>query len=1043
VAALSAEKITQILDEQQLLHMLPEGLRGLVAGAFELISLGIGDVIVREGEPADAFYVVVSGRARVLKAADDGSELPLNVMRPGDSFGEAALLAGGARTATVRASGDVTLLKLDRSVFDALVEQQPEIRRYLELRTRHLAMNSFLRSVPAFARLPIPTLLEVLQELERVELAAGERVVTEGQPADALYLVEQGRLRTYTEGEGERAYRSYLRAGDFFGEIALFQGGPRTATVEALTPVQLLRMRERTFRRLVREHPDFKKHIEEHVARYDYRRRARIPLDFAEELLPSEALARPVGREQISPEESDEEEGQRAGPFASVEGYFRGRRPRIRRFPFVAQIDETDCAAACLAMVCRHLGRRVGLTSLRERLHVGPDGTSLAALCRGAESLGLAARSVKASRSNLLEMPLPAILHWGGNHWVVLYDVDETRARIADPAHGLRSVSREKLDAEWSGYAALFDYTRDFESAPEDREGLAWLWRFVRPHTGVLARGVGVAVVAAGLQMVFPVGTQVIVDRVLVDRDIALLRTTLLVMLALLGLMLLSWRLQHYLMSWAAVRIDSSTLDFIMRRLLDLPMSYFYRRRTGDLQRRLDGARDVREFLVQSGVSVVTSATQLAAALVVMLVYSPLLTGIFLITAPLYVLLSVYSRRRLRPLFAELEESFGRYRSHQIDAVKGMETVKSIGGESGFRNRMLEEFHLVASRIFRSDLTIMNYETMVQGVGLFSSILFLGAGAIQVIDGAISIGAFVAFNALVMLANRPILVALSEWDRYQLAAVLVTRLDDILKSTPEQGDAAEELKPVPTLEGRVTLHGLGFRYGGPESPAIVDCIDLDVAPLSTVAIVGRSGSGKTTLAKLLAGLLEPSEGTILFDAVDRKTLRLRELRRQIGFVLQDTYLFDDTLARNIAFGEAEPDMDRVLWAARAANASDFIERLPLGYETRVGESGLRLSGGQSQRVAIARALYGRPPIVILDEATSALDSESEKAVQENMARLFETCTTFVIAHRLSTIRDADWIVVLEKGAVAEQGTHEQLMARQGLYYYLCSQQLEL
>jgi len=236
---------------------------------------------------------------------------------------------------------------------------------------------------------------------------------------------------------------------------------------------------------------------------------------------------------------------------------------------------------------------------------------------------------------------------------------------------------------------------------------------------------------------------------------------------------------------------------------------------------------------------------------------------------------------------------------------------------------------------------------------------------------------------------------------------------------------------------------VGFQYGGPESPKILEGITFEAPPGKTVAIVGRSGSGKTTLVKCLAGLLEPTEGTIFYDGIDLKTLNYRDLRRQIGFVLQENFLFDDTIARNITFSDEESDMDRVLWAARAANAHEFIERLPLGYETRVGESGLALSGGQRQRIAIARALYQQPPVLVFDEATSSLDTESERVVKENLARLQEGRSAFVIAHRLSTVREADLIVVIERGKIVEHGTHDQLMARQGLYYYLCSQQLGL
>jgi ATP-binding cassette subfamily B protein len=335
----------------------------------------------------------------------------------------------------------------------------------------------------------------------------------------------------------------------------------------------------------------------------------------------------------------------------------------------------------------------------------------------------------------------------------------------------------------------------------------------------------------------------------------------------------------------------------------------------------------------------------------------------------------------------------------------------------------------------------MSYDGATDAITFLGLGLFLWASAHQVLEGRLTIGGLVAFNSLLTLAIAPISSLLLLWDSLQRSTVLLNRLDDVLEQEPEQGHDRSRLRPVRSLTGHIAFRHMGFRYGGPEAPAILQDIVLDVPPGKTVAIVGRSGSGKTTLAKCLAGLLEPTEGAILFDGLDLKTLNYRDLRRQIGFVLQDAYVFADTIARNIAFGEDEPDMARVVWAARMASADEFIERLPFGYDTRIGETGLALSGGQRQRIAIARALYGKPPVLVFDEATSSLDTESERAVQRNMEGLMRGRTTFVIAHRLSTVRHASLIIVLEQGRVVEQGTHDELMRRQGLYFYLASQQL--
>ena len=354
---------------------------------------------------------------------------------------------------------------------------------------------------------------------------------------------------------------------------------------------------------------------------------------------------------------------------------------------------------------------------------------------------------------------------------------------------------------------------------------------------------------------------------------------------------------------------------------------------------------------------------------------------------------------------------------------------------------MLNEFLSVSKKIFRSSFIVMSYDSVLQTIGMLSTAIFLWVGAHQVINGSLSIGGFVAFSSLTAMAMSGIMRTLGIWDSMQFASVLLNRLNDIFEQEPEQGRDRSRLSPVHSLEGRIELRNISFKYGGPESPNILNGITMQMAPGQMVALVGRSGCGKTTLIKLIAGLLEPTEGTILFDNVDLKNLNYRDVRRHIGMVLQENHIFNETIARNISFGDPEPDLDRVLWAAQAAAAHDFIMRLPLGYETKIGESGLSLSGGQKQRVAIARAIYNNPPVIIFDEATSALDTESERAIQDNLGRLMAGRTTIVIAHRLSTVREAHAIVVLEKGSVAEIGTHDELMAQRGLYFYLSSQQM--
>jgi ATP-binding cassette subfamily B protein len=1026
------------LDGLPLFLLIPEDVRRLVAYSFEPVAFPFGSVVVRQGDPAESFYLVVSGTARVVTESDGFGEIPLNLLRVGDSFGEIGLLEETTRVATVRASSQLHVLKLDRTVFHALAQRHPKVREHFEVLARQRTLENFFRLHSAFAELPPEGIASMSRELETLEVASGETVVNDGDLAGPMYIVEEGRLHAFREREGHREDMAFLRKGDFFGERALMLGERRHATVRALSDSRLLRLDAPLFKRLLDEYPEFRERIEQRISQYDYETVARVPLDFAEEILPADVAATEALVDRDGPR--PELVGAEQTDFADADA-----RPPTRRgrgYPHVYQLDEMDCGAACLAIVARSYGKNVGLPYVRELVQTASDGTSLMGITRGAQSLGLAARAVRASKSNLERMPLPAVVHWEGNHWVVLYEVDSKHVRLSDPARGLLRLTRTEFDEKWSGYAALLSYTEALEEAPEATISYRWLWPFFRPHRKTLLAALGLALLAAALQMVVPIFTQIVVDNAIPNDNRGLVYAILAVMLLVLAVMTGATLLQRYILSFATVRIDVSTLDHLTERLLALPMSYFNTRRTGDIERRLAGVREVRQFFVQSGVQALTAATQLLAALILMFVYSWLLALVYLATVPLYAGLMRFSSKRLRPMFDSLEEAYGRYASQQIDAIKGIETVKALAAEEGLRRLMLARFGSLADRLFRSEFLIMSYQGAIQMVTFLSLALFLFVGSLQVINGDLSLGRLVSFSALVALANGAVLILLALWDQVQYSRILLDRLNDVLEHEPEQGADHSQLTTVTTLAGRVQASGLAFRYGGRESPAILEGITFDIPPGTTAAIVGRSGSGKTTLIKCLAGLLEPTAGSIRFDGIDMTTLDYRTLRRQVGFVLQENHLFDDTIARNVAFGEDEPDIERVALAAHVANAHEFVSRFPLAYETRVGETGLRLSGGQRQRLAIARAVYHRPPVLLLDEATSSLDTESERAVKENMDELLHGRTSFVIAHRLSTIRDADVILVLEQGRLVEQGTHDELMTRQGLYYYLSSQQLD-
>jgi len=549
----------EILRRSALMRFVPPEHYARLRDRFSEARYDFGETIVRQGEEAEAFFILVTGRARVLKESATGEATPLNRLVPGDEFGESALLAGGPRGATVRASTTVEVLRLERAGFLALVAEFPELRGALELLARWRTLHGFLYEFSNFGRLPGPALQALMAGLQPVRAAQGEVIVREGDPPGPMFIVQSGRVRVFTGPRASAVNRAFYRAGEFFGELSLLNHAPRAATVEAMTDCDLLALAPEAVASLRTKFPEFERLLTERLAQYQHTEAARVPLDFAEELLPAEAR---VADKTAEAEEPDDEVDE---PFAQG-GLFRKRPGRSPRFPLIRQIDQMDCGSASLAMVCRHFGREVSRARIRALCHTASDGTSLKGLCGAATELGLAARGLKVSARNLDQMPLPAICHWEGNHWVVLADVSAKHVRVADPGRGWRKLPREDFLAQWSGYAALFDYTTAFDQAPESQPSLAWLRPFLSEHRATLVQALGLAGLASVLGLLFPIFTQLVVDKVIVERAPGVLGLVLLAMTAALGFLLVANLLQQYLLSLTAVRLDTAVLDFLTRR---------------------------------------------------------------------------------------------------------------------------------------------------------------------------------------------------------------------------------------------------------------------------------------------------------------------------------------------------------------------------------------------------------------------------------------------------------------------------------------------
>ncbi len=1036
----------QVLRRLPLLSQVSPQLSDLVVRLFQVREYDFGETLVVEGDSPDGMYVLSEGSARVV-FDHMGKEVTLARLQPGNWFGETALLNKTTRNATVRASEKTRALFLDAVVFAALLASEPGVRDAVRAQTRAHQLDRLLRMHAAFEDLSTEDAARIEPRLKEEEVPAGTEVVHQGDPGERLFIVESGRLEAVRSDNGTEAQIGFLSTGDLFGERSLVTGEPCVATVRALTASRLWSLGHADFIWLSEQVPVFGGRLREIADGRDYRTAARLPLDFAHEILPGGlgGEAPPSTTTQVTevpgdwPPDATGTPGTPSPTALGPQAASRRRGRKRRQFPIVHQIDETDCGVACLAMVAKWHGIEVAIPSLRDVVGTTVSGTTLRSIATAGGHIGLQVQPMKVSRDRLSGLALPAIIHWRGDHWVVLVRADEAEVELADPAIGRRVVSRDELSQHWDGFAAIVTPTGAPPDVGSGGPNLRWLRPFVAAHRGTIGLALVLALAAAACEVALPLVVESIVNDLVTPHAESLLYDSGLIMLALIVGGTFAVLLQRLALVGATATFDIGTLDFMTERLLALPMSYFATRRVGDIERRLTGVRQIRRLVVQQGIAALTAATQVIVGVAIMFVLSPVLAAIFLVVMPLYGLAMRYSARRLRPLYAAVEESYGRYASDQVDLLKGIETVKTSATEGALRRRLRRVFEEFTVRTAASQRTIARYGSVVQVISLLTYSSFVFLGSIEVHDHRLSLGAFVAFTTLVMLTTGPLVGLLSIWDDVQVSAVLLNRIADVLEHEPEQGEDHGRLLPVPTLEGRVQLIDLTYQPANSDEPVLAH-LNLDIAPGTTVAIVGRSGSGKSTLLRLLAGLIEPTSGRVLFDRVDSTLLSYTELRRKIGFVLQQPYVFAATIAENIGLGDDAPEMQAVRDAARTADLAELVDHLPLGYGTLVGDRGLPLSGGQAQRLAIARALYRRPPLLLFDEATSALDTESEAIVKRNIDRLMENRTAFVVAHRLSTVRNADLIVVLEAGHIAEKGTHEELVERRGIYYYLYSQQ---
>lgn len=691
---------------------------------------------------------------------------------------------------------------------------------------------------------------------------------------------------------------------------------------------------------------------------------------------------------------------------------------------------EVDSGLDCLVRIAHLLG--VPADAARLRHEFARDGApfSTRQLLRAAQWLGLKATSLRSRWTRLARTPLPALLRERDGRWMLLAGVRPDAVLVQRPGGAPEVVDRASLMTRWSGELMLFA-RRAPAGAAERRFDFGWFVPAFARHRGLLLEVLVASCVLQIFALVTPVCFQVIVDKVLVHRGLATLDVLCagLLLIAVFDVMLSG--LRSYVLQHTTSRIDVLLGARLFRHLLRLPLAWFEARRIGDTVARVRELDGIRRFLTGAALTLAIDLLFVVVFFGVMLVYSTSLSVVVLASLPCYALLALAVSPVLR---RRLDEQFDRGAEAQswlVETVAGIETLKAAAVEPRQRTRWEDLLAASAGAGLRTQLISALAAQLAALVQKLTSVVVLWLGARLVIAGDLSVGELVAFNLFAGRVSAPILKLAQLWQEYQQAGVSVRRLGDVLNAQAEPATAAGRTD-LPTIAGAIRFERVNFRYRPDRADALRE-LSFEIAAGQCIGIVGASGSGKSTLAKLVQRLHVPAAGRVLVDGQDLAVVDPAWLRRQIGVVLQENRLFNRTVRENIALRDPTLPLERIIDAAQLAGAHDFILELPEGYDTVVGEYGTTLSGGQRQRIALARALVTGPRILILDEATSALDYESEAVIQANMRRIVAGRTVLVIAHRLSAVRQADRILVLSRGALAESGTHRELLACNGIY----------
>lgn len=733
-------------------------------------------------------------------------------------------------------------------------------------------------------------------------------------------------------------------------------------------------------------------------------------------------------------------------------------------FIFIKQRDSMDCGPSCLAMIGAYYGLHFDRDILKDRCALSKDGVSLLGISKAAESIGF--KSIGGSlsfESIATEVLLPCIVHWNQNHFVVVYKIKQHNKKgytiyIADPGKGLLTYNKEdflkhwastKFNGETNGIVLLLETTEQFclqeSKVDKNNNRLKFLWKYVKKYRQLFIQLIFGLLLGAALQLILPFLTQAIVDTGIGGKDISFVWLVLLAQMMLLFSRTAIEFIRSKILLHISTRINVSLISDFFIKLMKLPMKFFDTKLIGDLLQRIEDHRRVEQFLTSTSLNIFFSFFTVVIFGIVLAIYNTRIFIVFILGTLAYAGWILLFLKKRRSLDYKYFEQAGKNRNVTYQLINGMQEIKLQGCEQ----RKRWEWEDIQADLFKINLQSLNIQQIQQAgsisINEIKNILISVLSATAVIQGHMTLGMMLAVQYIIGQINSPVEQLIKFIYSWQDVSISLDRMNEIHSEANEENSKRENQSYATKASEnyKISIENLSFKYNPYNKKDILSEINFLIPNGKVTAIVGASGSGKTTLIKLLLGFYEPTIGNIKIGNTNLTSCNLAWWRNQCGVVMQEGYIFSDTIARNIAISDENPNIERLNFAARVANIADYIEQLPLGYNTIIGQDGQCVSQGQRQRILIARIVYKNPKFIFLDEATNALDANNERIITENLSNFYKGKTVLIVAHRLSTVRSADQIIVLDEGKVVEIGTHEELTSKRSKYFTLVKNQLEL